>query len=101
MKRSRGSKSLMWSELAGLALLASLFVLGLAATGRTVLQSLVTGGFGVGFFCLVWLMQWTIRRGEAAPPLTGRQKAWNAAVFVLWAAAMAAIGWGWNAGVFE
>jgi hypothetical protein len=82
-------------------MLGALVVIGLAANGRTLLQSVVAVGFVGGVLLMAWLWQVTLRGTETAPRLTRREKIWNAAVFVAWLAVMAALGLLWYAGVFD
>jgi hypothetical protein len=74
-------------------MLGGLVVFGLAANGLSLLQSLVALGFGAGVLLIAWLWQLTLRRAETAPPLSRRQQAWNATVFVVWLAVMTALAW--------
>ena len=81
----------LWQELAILTMLSMLVVFGLAANGRSLLQTLVALGFGVGVLLLAWLWQRTLRRAKTAPPVTRRERTWNAVVFVAWLAVVAAL----------
>jgi hypothetical protein len=71
---------LSWSEL---AVLGMLVVVGLLASGVTWPVTLAAVGIVVFLRVIVSLWEMTLRRAETAPPLTGRQRAWNAIVFVL------------------
>jgi hypothetical protein len=93
MSHSRVRRPPDWPTLLVLALLGAVIVLGLTANGLTLLQSLVSLGFGAGVLLIAWAWQWTLRQSEIAPPLTGRQRAWNAAVFVVWLAVVGALAW--------
>lgn len=90
MRRPRGQVPLCRPELAVLALLAGMVVAGLVASGSTLQQSLV--GIGVLAFLLLvaWLWQLTLRRAETARPLSVKQRAWNAVVFLVAMAALVA-----------
>ncbi len=75
------------------AVLVGLVVFGLAVNGLSLLQSLVTLAFGAAVLLLAWLWQLTIRRAETAPPLTRRERVWNAWVFAAWLTVVAALAW--------
>jgi hypothetical protein len=97
MDRNNRPSASTCSELAVLALLGALVVVGLAAQGLTLWQSLVSIGFGAGVLLLAWLWQLTLRRARTAPPPSRGQRVWNAVVFLAWLLALAAVAW-WYAG---
>ena len=74
-------------------MLGGVFVFGLAANGLSVVQSLVTTGFAAGVLTLAWLWQLTFRRAETAPPLTFRQRVWNATLFIAYLGMLALVWW--------
>jgi hypothetical protein len=82
-----------WSALAVLAILAGLVVLGLAGQGLSLVQALVCLGFGAAVLGIASLWQDAFRRAETQPPPTHRQPMWQAVVFVVWLALMAAAVW--------
>src|SRR5262245_20584159 len=82
MNRSSPQKPLDWSSVRVLALLGGVFVLGLAANGLSLVQSVITLGFGVGVLVLAWLWQVTLRQARTVPSLTRRQQVLGAVVFV-------------------
>jgi hypothetical protein len=93
MTRSPTNKPLKWSEIAALAVLGGLVVFGLVANGLSLLQSLVSLGFGAGVLLIAWLWQLVLRRSSAATAPTRWQRAWGAAVFAAWLAATGAVVW--------
>jgi hypothetical protein len=86
---------------AAVAILGALVVLGLVANGRSLAESLVAIGFGAMLLWLAWLWQRISRHAETRPPLTGKQKVWNAAVFIALLAALGLLAWAWANGSFE
>jgi hypothetical protein len=84
MSRSSANKPLGCSELAVLALLGGVVLVGLAAQGLARTQFLVSTGFGATVLLLVRLWDMTLRQEQPRPPLTRRQWwAWNLAVLAL------------------
>jgi hypothetical protein len=78
-----------WPEITILAILAILFVVGLAANDRTLTQSLLAVGFLGALLFLAWLHQITVR----ATPLTAKQRLWTGAVLVALLLALALLAW--------
>jgi hypothetical protein len=93
MSQPRGRKPLEWSAIVVLAALGGVVVLGQVALGLTLAQAMVGLGFIAGGLLIAWLWQRTDHGARTAPPLTGRQWAWQAAVFVVWLAVSAALVW--------
>jgi hypothetical protein len=81
------------STLGTFGLLGGAIVFGLVANGLSVLQSLVAFSFGVGVLVLAAMWEWTLRRAAAAGPISRSQRLWNAAMFMAWLTAMAALAW--------
>jgi hypothetical protein len=82
MSGRRRRKPLRWSELAVLALLGGLVVVGLVANGRGVVDALAAAGFAVVMLLGAWGWQWTCRRAGSRPPPSGKQWVCEAAVVV-------------------
>lgn len=76
-----------------LALLGGLLVSGLVANGQTLPEALAAINFLAAVLGIARLWQWTGRGRQSRQPLTRRQVVWQAAVFVAWLAAVAALGW--------
>ena len=79
------------SELAVLAMLTSLIIIGLAGNPATPPLAAIT--FGALMLLLAWLGQRTFRDAQERPAPTRLQRAWSAAAFVAWVALMAVLVW--------
>src|SRR5262245_28698445 len=91
MSRSSPKMPLNWDGCGVLALLGGAVVLGLVMQGLTWLQFLASLGFAAGLLLVGVLWQWSLRRARATPPLTPRQRLWNAVVFLLLLAVLAGL----------
>jgi hypothetical protein len=91
------NRPLTWSELAVLAILAGLFLLGLTASSPSLLHALV-GIAGLAFvLACAWLYHFNVRKMRTEPPLTSRQVAWQLAFGVASMVVIFALAW-WCAG---
>jgi hypothetical protein len=74
--------------------LGGVLVLGLAAQGLTLLQSLLALCVGGGGLLLyTWLWEIALRREPPRRPPTAWQRVWGVAVFLGWLAAVAGVIW--------
>jgi hypothetical protein len=97
--RRRGGTRL-WT-IAAVAIFATAFLLGLAAEGRTFLQSLVAIAFLAAVLLLAWLWHETLHEAKTGRPPTRADRVWNALVFAAFLAAMLVIGWLWHQGYLD
>jgi len=93
MSSFSAGKPLCWPELAVVAILGALIVMGLAAEGRSVGEGLVAIAFGAALLAAAWAWQRTRRRAVPWQDLTGRERAWSLIVFGAWLAPVAALVW--------
>jgi hypothetical protein len=90
-------RRLTWSELALLALLAAVFLLGVGVSSQTAAEAAVKVGALAAVLVLAQLWELTLRRARTAAPPTWRRKVWNAVVFVAWLAVMSLLVWWYSA----
>jgi hypothetical protein len=95
MPRTPESPPLSWSEIGVLAMLGGLVVLGMAANGLSLVQVLVSIGFGVGFLVLAGLWGYTLRRSPPARPLPAWRRFVNVVVVIACLALMVGLGFWW------
>lgn len=84
MSRSPAKNRLEWSEIGVLAMLGGLVVFGFAANELSLVQSVVSLGFGAGVLAIAWLWRLSLARAETAPPPTWREMAGDAVLLVAW-----------------
>jgi hypothetical protein len=77
MSQTPAKTPLTWSELGVLGLVGFSVVIGLAASGQTLSQSLVSVGFLALLFLFAWLWRVTLQARSRAGPVSRGQRAWN------------------------